>query len=573
MRQILATAFRWTIQHFVWFVVIVATLVAVNFFRTELREFRSHLNDLDILKDSKRNFGEHIRSIEIETTQRTAALQKASLDTLDFRIGQIRNDIKTKSAALMNLDVVSILSGAPLDTAITEHLKKKAEVIVLNQELAYLLNLRSIATMQIERKKGLAELERRRRIHVAAYSELKKNESASDTVKAAHPIASKIPGTQPYSDLKALAAMHNPLADANQRAFKEYEDQRIFLSRLKFPTSPLPFKLDQKEFTDNIKVLDKAMADRSERLRRNWVSWASGPIVDVLPTATTILIGVVLTPIAIKAAFFFILAPLASRLPPICLLPNCNGTILGVADEAENKSGYTSVSSVSVQLTVHENQELLVHPEYIQSSTNRGTKSTKWLLDWSYPLTSIASGMYGLTRVRADSPESVVVSDTKDPLSEIGLIDLPEGSAVVLQPRSLVGVVFQSGAPIKISRHWRLRSLHAWLTLQLRYLVFHGPGTLIVKGCRGIKIEKAGSGRRISQAATLGFSANLGYSTMRCETFAAYFFGKQPLLSDSFSGNAGYFIYEEMPDFGRNAGIAGRWFEGFTDTVLKAFGV
>ena len=44
-----------------------------------------------------------------------------------------------------------------------------------------------------------------------------------------------------------------------------------------------------------------------------------------------------------------------------------------------------------------------------------------------------------------------------------------------------------AGAPANITRHWRLASLHAWLTLQLRYLVFHGPCQLLLKGCRGVR--------------------------------------------------------------------------------------
>jgi hypothetical protein len=34
---------------------------------------------------------------------------------------------------------------------------------------------------------------------------------------------------------------------------------------------------------------------------------------------------------------------------------------------------------------------------------------------------------------------------------------------------------------MRIARHWRLRSLSAWLTLQLRCIVFHGPAKLTVK--------------------------------------------------------------------------------------------
>ena len=181
--------------------------------------------------------------------------------------------------------------------------------------------------------------------------------------------------------------------------------------------------------------------------------------------------------------------------------------------------------------------------------------------------------MVALTRIRSTSYESIVISSMKDPLSEVGIISLPIGSAVAMQPRGLVGVLHRKDMPIRISRHWRLFSLNAWLTLQLRYLIFHGPAKLIVKGCRGIRVERAGTGRRIKQSATIGFSANLQYSTTRCETFTPYLMGKEELLDDSFAGDYGFYIYEEIPNFGKKSGITGRGLEGFTDSLLKVFGI
>ena len=127
--------------------------------------------------------------------------------------------------------------------------------------------------------------------------------------------------------------------------------------------------------------------------------------------------------------------------------------------------------------------------------------------------------------------------------------------------------------PLAITTHWRLGSLHAWLTLQLRYVAFHGPARLVVKGCRGVRVEKAGEGRRINQAATMGFSANLAYSTTRCDTFAAYLMGEQELFNDSFAGGAGVYVYEEMPHPGARAGLTGRGIEGLSDSILKIFGL
>ena len=128
---------------------------------------------------------------------------------------------------------------------------------------------------------------------------------------------------------------------------------------------------------------------------------------------------------------------------------------------------------------------------------------------------------------------------------------------------------------MRITRHWRLGSLHAWLTLQLRYLVFHGPCRLVLKGCRGVRAEapQPMQPRSINQAATLGFSANLDYRTTRTETFVSYLLGREALLNDLFAGAPGRFVYEEMPGGARRAGVTGRGLAGLSDAVLRIFGI
>jgi hypothetical protein len=126
---------------------------------------------------------------------------------------------------------------------------------------------------------------------------------------------------------------------------------------------------------------------------------------------------------------------------------------------------------------------------------------------------------------------------------------------------------------MRISRHWRLRHLSAWLTLQFRYLVFHGPCTLIVEGTRGVRLEPAADGRAINQAATLGFSAGLAYSVSRSEAFGAYLLGKQWLFNDSFRGGPGCYLYEEVPRSSPRGSLWGRGLRGLGDAALKIFGL
>lgn len=308
--------------------------------------------------------------------------------------------------------------------------------------------------------------------------------------------------------------------------------------------------------------------EEADRLSNRW----QNKVRAALPIAAAIWLAAILLPVALKALGYFVFAPVAQKLRPVEVLPGESGQLLlGGRTPQSVEDG--EFSKVSVPVTVGEDEELLIHPDYLQSTGNAGDKATQWLLDWSHPFTSLASGLAMLTRIRPSKGEPVVVSSRKDPFSEVGIITIPEGSAAVLQPRSLAGVVQKQGKPLRITSHWRFGTLHAWLTWQMRFLVFHGPVTVIAKGTRGVRVEPAGSGRSINQAATIGFSAGVGYAVRRCETFISYLRGEQDLFNDTLSGGQGFYIYEEMPAPDHRKSLAGRGIEGLVDAGLKVFGV
>jgi hypothetical protein len=307
-----------------------------------------------------------------------------------------------------------------------------------------------------------------------------------------------------------------------------------------------------------------ASAERQARRIRQAVQ-------DVFATALAILVAVTLLPVAIKAAWYHGLAPLVERRPPLRLRPRTPRS----ADEAkpaERLSPPEKISAVSLAVELGEGEELLVHPEFLQSTAAHGRKDTKWLLSGAYPFTSLAARMVALTRIREAEGERFVVSSRNDPLAEVGVVELAEGEALVLQPRSLVGLVQRRDRPLHLSHRW-VFTLGAFITLQFRYLIFDGPGRLLVQGCRGVRLEPAGTGRAIDRNATLGFGAHLDYAPRRSETFGAYLLGVNALFDDGFAGGTGYCLYEEMPYSGRRPGLTGRGLEGLTDGLLKVFGI
>lgn len=286
-----------------------------------------------------------------------------------------------------------------------------------------------------------------------------------------------------------------------------------------------------------------------------------------LPRALAILLAIALSPLFLKLLMFYGVAPFVQRLKPVLIYPNKDANPI---PEPER-------SSVSVPIAIGATEELLVHNDFLQRSSEKSLKRTQYFLNSRIPFSSIAAGMFGLTRIRPsdETGTEVVVSSQNDAFGELSLLEIPEGASMILQPRSLAGVLKGQSKPVKITRKWRLFSLHAWLTLQLRYLIFHGPCKVILKGCRGVRAEASESGKAkvINQSSTIGFSGNLNYRNTRCETFLPYLTGKEDLFNDCFEGSPGRFVYEEMPAGGRKGGIMGRGLEGALDACLKVFGI
>lgn len=290
----------------------------------------------------------------------------------------------------------------------------------------------------------------------------------------------------------------------------------------------------------------------------------SGTLRSILLKAAVLLAGFIAAPYLIRLFFYYALAPWAERRPAVRL------TSSGEAMLAPLALPQASATSAAIKLAAGE--ELLVRQGFLQSTSSAGAKTTQLLLDWSHPLSSLASGLAFLTRVEGDG-ETTTVSAVKDPYAEVAVLHLPRGAACVLQPRALAAVVQPTGQPIRITSHWRLGSLHAWLTLQLRYLMFHGPAQLVIKGARGVRVEKGERGRVFGQDQLVGFSPDLAYSVTRTETFWPYFLGLEQLLKDKVEAGTGVLIVEEAPMVGSGLTHPRRGLEGAADVLLKAVGL
>ncbi len=238
-------------------------------------------------------------------------------------------------------------------------------------------------------------------------------------------------------------------------------------------------------------------------------------------------------------------------------------------------------SHVSIEAVLQPGDVLRVKEKFLQASDEGLGRSTRFVLDWQIPFTSVACGLVELVEMSHRQPAGeyrVTLSNGDDPHLELALVEVPAGASLVLRPSFLAGVVQRQGERLTIRRHWRLLRWQAWVTGQFRFFEFVGPCRLAVAGSRGVRAERladragqASPARRTNQDATIGFTPNLAYRPVRAETFWSYYRGMNPLFDDLFSGR-GIFVLQETASDG-SAAKAGKFWSGVWSGVLKVFGL
>lgn len=567
----------WIGRHLLALVLILIILIvgryafapATGWLRAQYEESRSIPRQSQALAQAQAGFEHYSRRRRAEVERSTAALAQSPEAALRRRRGQIDGAIAREQAARLSGARLALAAASGNSDRIFAHYRAGTEIALLERERVYLDALLAASpgggqsSLQARRREAVA------RLH-ASYGRWRAastREQALNRRTLAGPRNLLCRNTRPVIGCENFRAMAAARAErdsamaanrAAQAAIRRIDRASSALSAARSSASDASaiFEGQRQALDGRVRELDQA-ADG------NWLLWIGRPVLETLPTALLILAIAIFGPALIKALLYFAVAPVAARRPPTRLVPSDRGMV----------SDRDGPSAASQRVPLDAGVELLVLPEAVQSTPHEAAKATKWLLDWSMPLSSLASGMVALLRIRTSRPDFVQLSALHGPLAEIATIEIAAGSAMVLRPRALRGIVQPIGQSVRITRHWRLARLSAWLTFQFRYLVFHGPCTLIVEGGRGLRLERAAAGRGINQAATIGFSAGLAYSVRRSEAFGPYLMGKQRLFNDSFEDGLGCYLYEVMPSADRRGGIWGRGLRGLGDAALKIFGL
>lgn len=554
---------------------IVFILMSMNWIQNEWGDIQRIREELPSLQEAKRDVDEHQAHLGEAITSTARQLSYATVAQFDQRILSLDKEIQQLQKERENVSALpEIVKGTQgVSKQMAHAIKRSLTMEMLRQERDYLAGVRAYVETLGNRKEEEKKLKQLRQEHLSADAALHKKRRQQAAFEAHAGPLIHIPFTDANSQQKKFTYQVAVLQDANDLAQKKFLAQQERLNKLPSLRIPTEFKINEDRIATIISPLREQVL-RAENLAAQSYAWQAYQVVRPwLAMALGILVGWWVVLAVTRTAFYFVLAPLAARRPPVVLSalePTEQGSFsLGQAAQAND----AVISAVAKKVRLAPDYELLLRPNYCQSQPEKVIANTKLLFDWSRSLTSIAANLWMLKRLRATHEVEIIVSSTNNSLDEVALLDIAPGSAFVLQPRGLVGMMYKIGQRPQIRSHWQVTSLHAWLTLQLRYLSFEGPVTLIVKGCRGVRLESALMGRTINQDATLGFSTNTIYATLRAEPFIPYLMGKQALLQDKFAGDNAYYLYEEVPRNGRPEEQRQNPIEVIFNAGMKAFGI
>lgn len=570
----LSVLFQTLRRNMLLFVCIVLVLIAAKWIRSEWTQVQQIVDDVPALRTAQQDVSGHRAASVQDITRRVGRMSGATVQQLDGEIAALDKEIGVLQRARgdVSLPAVVLSGDESIGQQLARHAMNGASIELRRQAKAHLIALRAYAVVLLNRQAAQRNLEQLRLSHLQLYAAFQHTQQRLAEVQARAGVLARIPFTTSYRQAEKLKADLRSLRFANNRAHQDFVRQQALLRQMSLPAGLTAFRLDEQRLERVAAPLRERLARADSLAAKSHVWQAYQTIRPVLPVALALLIAWWLVPAAIRTFFYFGLAPLAARRPPIVLAAS-QGDASGSRSNLYGTGAGSVISAVSQRVSLAPDDELLIRPDYCQSQPAGVDVTTKLLFDWRRWFTSIAAHLWMLKRFRTTQAATIVVSSTADALDEVAMIELAAGEAMVLQPRALVGMAYRGGQRPRIRSHWRLGTLHAWLTLQLRYLAFEGPATLIVKGCRGVRLENAATGRTISQDATLGFSTNARYATVRAEPFIPYLRGRQPLFQDAFSGQDAYYLYEEVPRHAQANGRNRNPLEVLFDAGLKAFGI
>jgi hypothetical protein len=260
-------------------------------------------------------------------------------------------------------------------------------------------------------------------------------------------------------------------------------------------------------------------------------------------------IAIILLPLLGRAVLFYLLAPMAAKSSSVKFRIGRSAkatTTLPLQD-------FSGPGGATLRMTLAPGDELLVHGNFVRSVPDSVVCSSEWVYSSSLILRSLSSELIAMDsyKPKKGSPADITLGAGDCVTDELATVELAEGEAMVIAPRSIAGIVQRTGTRARITSHWRLRRLSSWLLMRLRLLAVHGPCTVLMTSNRGVTAVRPGTGTTFDGKCLVGFRGPMEYTVRRTGSFWGNFAGKQSMFHMNMRSRGNGIVYmQNQPSSG-----------------------
>lgn len=239
-------------------------------------------------------------------------------------------------------------------------------------------------------------------------------------------------------------------------------------------------------------------------------------------------------PLVVRFVFFYVFAPRVARGNPVRLNPTMSAF------------PWVGESETTVSTSLWPGEVAKVRRKFLHTSEDGAMRRTRALLDWRWPLMSLASGLFNLVELRngtAGAQFHLTFSRRRKPHAQLTLAQIPDGGALVVRPSYIAAIVHEADRAPKIRRRWQLFRWQSWITGQFCYFEIGGPCRLVLAGRPALETERLteteanpAPARRAGRRATVGFTPNLEYGLVRTGRFWDYYRAENSLFDAYLAG-------------------------------------
>jgi uncharacterized protein (AIM24 family) len=239
-------------------------------------------------------------------------------------------------------------------------------------------------------------------------------------------------------------------------------------------------------------------------------------------------------------------------------------------------------NQTSITLSLTSGREVWVRDAWLRSSSVEKTSKVRltWFASTRFWIMSLLHGLWLMNRFIGNSgtkSETVQIANSEDLLTEFALVELERGSSIILRPRHIVAMDFQSEFPPVFNRYWRINQIAAWIFGQVCFFEISGPIKLVVRGARGVMRTSVCNSEathtvRLKLQGLIAFSPRLRICAHRTENSWQYIFGEGPVFDYLFTGE-GSFITEQGGGVSSRQKSMLEWINGMGESALKLCGL